>query len=89
MDFERLNPAERLMAEQAVLAHREVMKTMHAAPHGKGLEVTERSVLVQGRRQMVLMLGEALKAKSGAEKGGSRANAEGGRRSGTTPLSNW
>jgi len=82
--FERMDPAERLIAEHAVLAHREVMKAVNAAPHGRGLEMTELAVLGQGRKQMMLMMEEALKAKAGAQKGGSRANAADKPRSATT-----
>lgn len=89
MDFERLDPAERLLAEQAVLAFREVKKTMRAAPHGRGLEVTEQATLVQGRRQMMRMLEEALKAQAAAEKGGPRANADAEPRTATRPASSW
>ena len=45
MDLTTLDPVERLMAEQAVLASRDVRKAMNAAPHGRGLEFTERAVL--------------------------------------------
>lgn len=47
---------ERLVAEQAVLAYREVFKAMQAAPHGQGLACTEAVVLAQGREQQRRML---------------------------------
>jgi plasmid stability protein len=87
MEWQELNPAELLVAEQAVLMHREVLKAVHAAPHGRGLEMTERAVLTQGRRQMALMMGEALKAAAGAQKKGSSVLAADERRTATTPRS--
>lgn len=91
MDLAILNdPVERLIAEQAVLAAREVRKAMDAAPHGRGLEFTERAVLAAGRRQMALMMQEMLRARAGAEqKGGARAAAAGGRAIAPTAGSNW
>jgi hypothetical protein len=50
MDWQELNAAERLIAEQAVLSYREVTKAVRAARHGRGLELTEQAVLTQGRR---------------------------------------
>lgn len=74
-----LDPVERLVAERAVLAAREVRLAMDAAPHGRGLEFTERAVVTVGRRQMALMLEEVLRAKAAAEqKGGAPAAAVGG-----------
>lgn len=89
MDWERWDPAERLAAEQAVLAHREVMKAVRGAPHGRGLEVTEGVVLAQGRRQMALMMEGALRAAAGAEKKGSAVPADAARRTGPTRGSSW
>jgi hypothetical protein len=89
MEWQELNAAERLIAEQAVLMHREVMKAVRGAPAGRGLELTERAVLIQGRKQMALMMSEGLKAAAGAEKGGSVASAAGVRRTATTRRSNW
>ena len=89
MDWQALDVAERLVAEQAVLAHREVMKAVRAAPVGRGLELTERAVLTQGRRQMAVMMEEALKAAAGAEKGGLRASAADWQRTATTRRSSW
>jgi len=82
MDISIFDPVERLIAEAAVLGHREVMKAMKSAPHGQGLAVTERAVLDRGRQQMVLCLEEALRAKAAEEKGGRAVRASGGRRSG-------
>lgn len=89
MEWQALNPAERLIAEQAVLSHREVMKAVRSAPHGRGLELTEQAVLAQGRKQMVLVMEEALRAAAGAEKGGSSVPAADVRRTATTPRSSW
>ena len=89
MEWQQLDPAEALIAEQAVLMHREVMKAVRAAPHGRGLEWTERAVLTQGRKQMVLMMEEALRAGAGAQKGGFIVPAADGRRTATTRRSGW
>jgi len=84
MDLTTLDPVERVLAEHAVLAAREVRKAMDAAPHGRGLEYTERAVLTQGRRQMTLLMEEMLRAKAASEqKGGARVRAGSGR--GTAP----
>ena len=89
MEWQGLDTAERLIAEQAVLAYREVMKAVAGAPHGRGLEMTERAVLTQGRRQMALMMEEGLKAAAGASPGGSSVPAADGRPPATTRRSNW
>lgn len=89
MEWQELDTAERLVAEQAVLAYREVRKAVRGAPMGRGLELTERAVLAQGRRQMAVVMEEALKEAAGAEKGGSAASAAGVRRTATTRSSNW
>lgn len=71
MDLTKLSDRERLIAEQAVLAFRESMKAMEAAPHGHGLAVTERAVQEQGRKTTLLMMEETLKAAAEGEKGGA------------------
>jgi hypothetical protein len=71
MDLTMLNARERLVAEQAVIAFRESIKAMEAAPHGQGLAITERAVQEQGRKTTLLMMEEALKAAAEGEKGGS------------------
>lgn len=71
MDLTGLSDRERLIAEQAVLAFRESIKAMEAAPFGQGLAVTERAVQEQGRKATLLMMQEALSAAAGGEKGGS------------------
>ena len=89
MEWEALNASERLIAEQAVLGHREVMKAVHSAPRGQGLALTEQAVLAQGRKQMAMMMAEAFKGAAAAEKGGSIAPAADGRHTATTPRSSW
>ena len=71
MDLMSLSDRERLIAEQAVLSFRESIKAMEAAPHGRGLAVTERAVQEQGRRTTLLMMAQALSAAAEGEKGGS------------------
>lgn len=86
VDWAALDPSERLIAEQAVLAAREVRRAMEGAPHGRGLEVTENAVVAAGRRQMALVMEEMLRAKAAAEeKGGTRVPAASGRATGRTP----
>ena len=64
------DPTERLIAEQAVLSYRESKRAMEAAPHGRGLEVTEGAVVEQGRKQTRLVMEELLRAHAEAQKGG-------------------
>ena len=71
MDLMNLEARERLVAEQAVLAFRESIKAMEAAPHGQGLAVTERAVQEQGRKTTLAMMEQALLAAAEGEKGGS------------------
>ena len=78
---------ERLVAEQAVLAYREVHKAMQAAPYGRGLACTEAAVLVQGREQQRRILELILGGHAEAQKKGAvhdLAPAGARRRSGTT-----
>lgn len=80
MKFEQLDARERLIAEQAVLGFREVRRVVATAAHGRGLAATEEAALSSGRRQMRLVMAEALKDRSDAEeKGGAPANAAVGR----------
>ncbi len=62
--------AEKLIAEQAVLAFRASRTAMRTAAFGHGLEVTENAVLGEGRRLMQTMLVEVIKAHPEVEKGG-------------------
>ena len=62
---------ERLVAEQAVAAYREVIKAMEAAPHGHGFACTEAAVLDEGRALMQSMMKRATSAHPEAQKGGS------------------
>ncbi len=75
---------ERLVAEQAILLHRQVRDAMQNAPFGQGLAVTEAAVLDGGREFLQKMLQEALSAQPEAQKGGS---ARGPATAATTPLS--
>ena len=87
MSAECLDETERLVAEQAVLAYREVKKAMQAAPHGQGLACTEAAVLVQGREQQRRILELILSDHPEAQKKGvvhDPASAGGRRPSGTT-----
>lgn len=63
--------AERLVAEQAVLLHRQVVEAMNAAPHGRGLEVTEAAVMQGGMAFLQRLLQQSLSAQPEAQKGGS------------------
>lgn len=62
---------ERLIAEQAVTLHREVMAAMQAAPWGHGLEVTEAAVMQGGTAFLQKLLQQTLSAPPEAQKGGS------------------
>jgi hypothetical protein len=87
MLLECVDENERLVAEQALLAYREVKKAMEAAPHGQGLACTEAAVLVQGREQQQRMLELILGGHPEAQKKGrvpDPAPAGVRRRSGTT-----
>ena len=61
---------ERLVAEQAVLAYREVHQAMQSAPHGQGLACTEAAVMAQGREQQRRMLELILGGHPEAQKKG-------------------
>ncbi len=61
---------ERLVAEQAVLCYRAVQQAMGAAPHGRGLEVTEQAAVSAGREQTRKMLELLLSAQPEAQKRG-------------------
>ena len=62
--------AEKLIAEQAILAFRASKGAMYRATHGRGLEETENAVLAEGRKMMQTMMEEVIKAHSEVEKGG-------------------
>jgi hypothetical protein len=70
MSLEYGDENERLVAEQAVLAYREVYRAMQAAPHGQGLACTEAAVLMQGREQQRRMLELILGGHPEAQKKG-------------------
>jgi hypothetical protein len=61
---------ERLVAEQAVTAFREVLRAMRCAPPGQGLATVEAATLVAGRRLVQDILERALSAHPEAQKGG-------------------
>jgi hypothetical protein len=86
MDFGQLTAAERLVAEQAVLGYREVRGAMRAAPHGRGLAVTEQAVVAQTRKQGMAVMEQVLREAAAAEqKGGTHASAAARPRTGATP----
>jgi hypothetical protein len=66
--------AERLVAEQAVALHREVLAAMQAAPWGQGLAVTEAAVMQGGQEFLRNLLQQTLSAQPGAQQGGSAPN---------------
>ncbi len=70
MNIEVRNERERLIAEQAVLAYREVEAAGAAAVHGQGMAALERVTLETGRRQMRRVLTEALRSQVEAQKKG-------------------
>jgi hypothetical protein len=77
-----MDDAERLVAEQALLAFRVSKRAAALAPMGRGLEVAERAVLEEGRKAMRLMLEQVLDAQPHTGKGGSTprpVRAPGGR----------
>jgi len=73
MSMQYRTEAERLVAEQAITAYREVVKAMEAAPHGQGLACTETAVLTHGRAWLRFMMEQAMSAHPEAQKGGSVA----------------
>lgn len=66
--------AERLVAEQAVAAYREILKAMESAPEGQGLACTEAAMLAEGRSLLRSMMEQVMSAHSEAQKGGSAAD---------------
>ena len=67
------NERERLILEQALLAYREVEAAGAGAIHGQGMAALEDATLETGRRQMRLVLEEALRSRAEAQKKGSVA----------------
>lgn len=83
-----MDEAEKLVAEQALLAFRASKRAAYLAPMGSGLEVAERAVLEEGRKTMRVMLERVLEAQPHAGKGGStpsRVRAPGGHGSRSSP----
>ena len=70
MSIDYRTEEERLVAEQAITAYREVVKAMEAAPHGQGLACTEAAVLTHGRAWLRSMMEQAMSAHPEAQKGG-------------------
>lgn len=70
MQIQVNNERERLILEQALLAYREVEAAGESAAHGQGLAVLEDATLDAGRRQMRLVLEQALRSRAEAQKGG-------------------
>ena len=86
MVLECVDANERLVAEQAVLAYREVHKAIQETPHGQRLACTEAAVLAQGHEQQRRMLDLILGGHPEAQKKGTApdpASAGARRRSGT------
>ena len=75
MQVQVRNEQERLIAEQAVLAYREVQAAGEAAAHGQGMTAVEDATVQAGRQQMRLMLEETLGARPEAQKRGPVAQA--------------
>lgn len=73
MQVQIRNEHERLIAEQALLAYREVQAAGESAMHGQGMAALEEATLETGRRQMRLMLEQALRSRAEAQKGGAIA----------------
>lgn len=69
---------ERLIAEQALLAYREVEAARQSAPWGQGLAKLEDATLQAGRRQMRGMLEQALSSQAKAQKKGADARTADG-----------
>ena len=68
------NERERLIAEHAVLAYREVEAAGDRAVFGQGLAALEDAVLEQGRQQQRRVLELALRSRAEAQKKGAVAN---------------
>jgi len=82
MQIEVRNEQERLIAEQAILAYREVQAAGEAAPHGQGMAALEGATVETGRRQMRLVLEQALGSRcEGQKKGLAAQTAANGQRS--------
>lgn len=62
------NERERLIAEQAVLAYREVEAAGDRAEFGQGLRALEDAVVARGREQQRRMLEMALQSRAAAQK---------------------
>lgn len=63
----------RLVAEQALLTYRSVVKAMEAAPHGRGLACMEEALRSQGHEHLRQMLEHAVSRHAELQKKGSAA----------------
>ena len=76
MEFDRLSPEERLIAEQAVLNLRSLDKACDAAADGTVLAVAEELAMQQGRELIRKTLQTSLQAQAkSVEKKGHRAES--------------
>ena len=73
MNIEIRNERERLVLEQALLMYREVEAAGEAATYGQGMAALEDATLDAGRRQMQLVMEQALRSRAAAQKGGAVA----------------
>lgn len=73
MDIKIRNERERLVVEQALLMYREVEAAGEAAVHGQGMAALEDATLEAGRRQMRVVMEQALRSRAAAQKGGAVA----------------
>lgn len=72
------NEQERLVVEQALLMYREVEAAGEAATHGQGMAALEDATLTLGRRQMQVVMEQALRSRAEAQKGGADARTAAG-----------
>jgi hypothetical protein len=72
--------AEKLVLEQALLAFRATRQAASQAEHGRGLEITERAALEEGRKLTATLLSQTLAAQPGAGKKGPTPSGAGAAR---------
>jgi hypothetical protein len=71
MDWSKLSPEERLVAEQAVLTLRALNDAADQAPHGQGLATLEAVIHDKGFAHLRHMMSVAANARPEAQKKGS------------------
>ena len=71
MDFSKLSPRERLIAEQAVETLRALDKAADDAPHGHGLDCMEACIHETGFGLLRSIMTSAASARTEAQKKGS------------------